>query len=243
MENTSKSLHPLIIVAATSVTIASLAAVAHFTGLLPTRGGEPAAATQAAPAPVAGAAQSLPAPVARTDAQPAGEAAKPAARPRPQPRQGEAARQAQPANDNWRYEGGSRRVATNNAGIDVIAAQPAPAAGPAPQICRDCGTVESVQEVATKGEGSGLGAVAGGVLGGVLGNQVGGGTGKDLATIAGAVGGAFAGHEVEKNMRTNKQYQVTVRFDDGSVRSFKQPGAGWRVGERVRASNGSLSPL
>jgi len=29
---------------------------------------------------------------------------------------------------------------------------------------------------------------------------------------------AFAGHQVEKNVRSEKQYQVTVRFDDGAVR-------------------------
>lgn len=165
---------------------------------------------------------------------------------------GEPARATRHAVHNETRQEAGRRLAANDAGIDVIQASPAPAAGypgpaaaaePAPPVCHDCGTVESVREVAVKGQGSGLGAVAGGVLGGVLGHQVGRGTGKDLATIAGAVGGAFAGHQVEKNVRTEKQYQVTVRFDDGAVRSYTVSDPSWTSGERVRLNNGSLAPL
>ena len=69
--------------------------------------------------------------------------------------------------------------------------------------------------------------IAGGVAGAILGHQVGQGRGKDLATIAGAAGGAYAGHKIEQNMRSTKQWIVSVRFDDGSVRDFsyeKDPG-------------------
>lgn len=253
MESNSKSLHPMLWVAAASVTIASLAAAAHFAGLLPGKGGAEApaplvaSAPPAAPpeAPAAAAPAPLPAPT------PAPEAAKPAAKPASAHRAGEPVRATRPAvHGEARKEGGTQRVSTNDAGIDVIPAGPAPAAGSpqtvpemAPPVCRECGTVESIREVETKGQGSGLGAVAGGVLGGVLGHQVGRGTGKDLATIAGAVGGAFAGHQVERNVRTDKQYQVTVRFDDGSVRSYTLANPGWQTGARVRLSNGSLVPL
>ena len=39
MENTPHKTHPLILVAAAAVIIASLAAAAHFTGLLPAKTG------------------------------------------------------------------------------------------------------------------------------------------------------------------------------------------------------------
>lgn len=245
MENPARSTHPLILAAAASVTIASLAAAAYFTGLLPARTGEPA------PLPVAAAgapavAEVAP-PVARTEPAPPPEASRPAARP-PAPQRSRETAPPAPRPDaqvrEQRQEDGTRRVSTNNAGIDVIpsppATAPAPAPAPASAICRDCGTVESVREIAARGEGSGLGAVAGGVLGGILGNQVGKGSGRDLATIAGAVGGAVAGHQVEKNVRTDRQFQVNVRFDDGSVRSFTQANPAWRSGDRVRLADGEL---
>lgn len=256
MENPARSTHPLILVAAASVTIASLAAAAHFTGLLPGRTAEaPATPAAALTAPAPAAVQ--PAGLAKADTPaPAPEASRPAPKPRVQRQADEAPRPVKRADtdntrrsdEDWRYQGGTQRVSANNAGIDVIPSSsvpdarpaPAPAAAATPPVCRECGTVESIREVAAKGEGSGLGAIAGGVLGGVLGNQVGRGTGKDLATIAGAVGGAFAGHEVEKNVRTNKQYQVEVRFDDGSVRTYTLANPAWRSGDRVRLSNGNL---
>lgn len=232
MENPGKSTHPLVLVAAAAVTIASLAAAAYFTGFIPNRSSEPATATAVAPPPAA---------VAQTETPPPPvETRKPEARPHVQHRAAEPARRGRD-NDDWRYQSGSQRVATNNVGVD--AAPSAQSAAPTPPVCRECGTVENVHEVTVKADGSGLGAVAGGVLGGVLGHQVGRGTGRDLATIAGAVGGAFAGNQVEKTVRADKQYELTVRFDDGSVRTYTQGGTGWQVGERVRLANGSLSPL
>lgn len=248
MENSSKSLHPLILIAAGSVTIASLAAAAHFTGLLPTHSNEPAPVVASAPAAQAPAVQvpvaAQPAPVAQPAPAVQPEAPRPAPRQHVQRRASEPVRHARNSSDDWRYDGGTRRVSTNDAGIDVIPSRPAPTpAAATPPVCRECGTVESVREIASQGEGTGLGAVAGGVLGGVLGHQVGRGTGKDLATIAGAVGGAFAGNQVEKNVRSNKQYEVAVRFDDGSVRSYTLANTSWHTGDRVRLANGSLAPL
>lgn len=252
MNNIAKTTHPLILVAAGAVTIASLAAAAHFTGLIPARDEAPPAAVAAAPA-----ADMPPPPAAAPAPAPAAPESKPAPRPRTQHRESSAPGGPDRVvrHDRDGQDSGTRRVSTGDAGIDVIPARrtadasmpPPPAARPAaarPPVCNDCGTVESVREVETKGEGSGLGAIAGGVLGGVLGHQVGGGRGKDLATVAGAVGGAFAGHEVEKRVRSEKQYQVTVRFDDGSVRTYTQASAtGWQQGERVKLSNGALAPL
>jgi outer membrane lipoprotein SlyB len=91
--------------------------------------------------------------------------------------------------------------------------------------CDNCGVIEGVRSFQRKGEGSGLGAVAGGVLGGVLGHQVGKGHGRDAMTVIGAVGGGIAGNEVEKRMKAETLYEVRVRMDDGSVRTFTQRSA------------------
>ncbi len=98
--------------------------------------------------------------------------------------------------------------------------------------CANCGVIEAVRAVQQKGQGSGVGAVAGGVLGGVVGNQMGKGSGKTAMTVLGAIGGGFAGNEVEKQTRTVTVYEVRVRMDDGSVRTFTQstePAPGTRV--------------
>lgn len=112
-------------------------------------------------------------------------------------------------------------------------AQVAQAANP------NLGTVQSVRAIQQKGEGTGAGAVIGGVLGGVLGHQVGGGTGKDLATVGGAVGGGVLGHQIERNVRGKTVYEVTVRMDNGTLRTFTQ-GTASAVGSRVFAEGGSL---
>ena len=54
---------------------------------------------------------------------------------------------------------------------------------------------------------------------------------------------AVAGHQVEKQVRAEKQLQVTVRFEDGSIRPIDQEGGSrWPVGDRVRLNNGALLP-
>ena len=107
--------------------------------------------------------------------------------------------------------------------------------------CAECGVIESVREIQTKGEGSGIGAVGGAVVGGVLGHQVGGGSGQKIATVVGAVGGAVAGNEVEKHVKSTKSYEVTVRFEDGSSRVINEANAtSWRVGDRVKVINGAI---
>jgi len=114
------------------------------------------------------------------------------------------------------------------------------AAAPAP-VCSTCGVVAGVHAITQKGEGSGLGAVAGGLIGGVLGNQVGGGSGKKIATVAGVAGGAYAGHQVEKNMKSTTHYDVVVKMDDGSTRTFSydaQPA--FAVGSKVKVVNNML---
>ena len=107
--------------------------------------------------------------------------------------------------------------------------------------CAECGVVESTREVATRGQGTGLGAVGGAVVGGLLGNQVGNGGGKDIATVVGAVGGGLAGNEIEKRVKTTKSYEVTVHLDDGSSRVIPQAAPpSWRAGDRVRIVDGAI---
>jgi len=108
--------------------------------------------------------------------------------------------------------------------------------------CAECGVIASVQEIDTKGKGTGLGAVGGAVVGGLLGNQVGGGRGQDVMTVVGAVGGAVAGNEVEKRVKSTKSYTITVRFDDGTTRAFSQTSApAWNTGDKVKVVNGVIA--
>lgn len=255
MENATRSTHPMILVAATAVTIASLAAVASLAGWLPGNNSAPAApvaqvataapaALPAAPASEKTATLNIPSgssiTVNPTEQPPVRRAAAPrkletpavAATPRPAPiydaepsygNRGATPVANTPVNDNGIYVENSRQ---------------------AQSLCRDCGTVESIREIAQEGQGSGLGAIAGGVLGGLLGNQIGGGSGRKVATVAGVVGGAYAGHTVEKKTRATQQYEITVRLDDGSLRTIsatEKPA--WHSGDRVRVSNDHISRL
>jgi outer membrane lipoprotein SlyB len=116
------------------------------------------------------------------------------------------------------------------------------AAQTAAAACTACGVVESVRRVQTAGQGTGVGAVAGGVVGGILGNQVGGGSGRTAMTVVGAGAGAYAGHELEKNMKKNLHYEIRVRMDDRSLRTFTTANADVGVGQRVRIRDGRPVP-
>ncbi|MDM0001412.1 glycine zipper 2TM domain-containing protein [Variovorax sp. J22P240] len=106
----------------------------------------------------------------------------------------------------------------------VAQASPAPGPAPAPArapVCSVCGHVESVRTVEHPAPATGVGAVGGGVVGGLIGNQIGHGNGRTAATVLGAVGGGFAGNEIEKRTRTVTSYQVSVRMEDGSLRTVE----------------------
>lgn len=122
---------------------------------------------------------------------------------------------------------------------------PAPAKAVAAPLaavkCAECGVIQSVREIESKGEGSGIGAAGGAVVGGVLGNQVGDGDGRKVATVIGAVGGAVLGNEIEKRVKAAKSYEISVRFDDGSSRVFTEANApSWRNGDKVKVINGVI---
>jgi outer membrane lipoprotein SlyB len=103
----------------------------------------------------------------------------------------------------------------------------------------DCGVVQSMRYVEEKGQGSGLGLIAGGVAGGVLGHQIGSGRGNTVATIAGAGVGAYAGNQVEKNVKKKTYWTVAIRMDNGGTRNFtytNKPAV--HEGERVKLVDG-----
>jgi outer membrane lipoprotein SlyB len=119
------------------------------------------------------------------------------------------------------------------------------AAAPAPvrvaRICNNCGTVEAINLIEVKGEGSYLGTIGGGVVGALLGSQVGGGNGRTAAQIAGALGGAYAGHAIEGRTRTSNHYEVLVRLENGAAQTVTFPTEpGYRVGDKVKINDGVL---
>ena len=121
------------------------------------------------------------------------------------------------------------------------AVPPPPPAPIVAQICRECAVIEEVREIEKAGTGSGAGAVGGAVIGGVLGHQVGGGRGKDVATVLGAIGGGFAGNQIEKNVRKTIEYQIIVRYEDGTKGVFTQATPpSWRAGDKVKVINGVI---
>ena len=262
MENANapfvRKTHPMFLAAAASVTAFSLAGVASLAGWLPTRSEAPVAtvataAVAAAPAPMASPAKAdapatlhIPAGTTVT-VEPKARAATTTASRGPSRPAPVASQEAVQENAPRATRVSSPQPVADN-GIYVENARttpPAPQArSQAPATCYDCGTVESVREIAQKGEGTGLGAIAGGVLGGLLGSQVGGGNGKKAMAVVGAAGGAYAGHEVEKRMRGETQYEITVRFDDGRTRTYVEAQAPQlHSGDRVRLDNGRLTML
>lgn len=241
MEQKTK-LHPLVGAAALSVIGVSFAGIAVLTGVLPHPSAAPAPASVAAPAPAPSTPAStidlVSASTAYPEKIPAAEA--PATgTARPAPKAKTAAKKSPPANAVAMNPTGAATLPPPPAPSPIpdpgTAAMPAPVAAATRPACADCGTVETFREVQVKGDGSPVGAVAGGAAGALIGHQFGRGGGKDLLTIAGAIGGAFAGHEIERNVRKKTRYEVSVRMEDGSLRTVTQDAApGWRVGERVR---------
>ncbi len=117
-------------------------------------------------------------------------------------------------------------------------------AQPVAASCATCGVVESTRAISTAAQGSGVGAVGGAVVGGVLGHQVGGGRGRDVATVLGALGGAFAGNQIEGQVKATHSYEITVRLDNGSIQTLHQSEQpGWQAGDRVKIVNGVLRSI
>ncbi|MCC5872924.1 MAG: glycine zipper 2TM domain-containing protein [Gammaproteobacteria bacterium] len=98
-------------------------------------------------------------------------------------------------------------AAQEGAAVDPVSSTP-----PAP--CPQCGTITSIQELTRKGDATGLGAATGAVIGGVIGRSV-ANKRKDVVTVVGAIGGGVAGHEIEKQIKSETYYEIAVRMEDG----------------------------
>lgn len=86
--------------------------------------------------------------------------------------------------------------------------------------CPSCGRVESVRATRRTVPTTGVGAVAGGVLGALVGNSFGHGNGRVATTVLGAAGGGYLGNTVESNSHARTVYQVRVRMENGTFRTF-----------------------
>ena len=239
---TNKSMHPLTAIAAVSVTLFSLAGIGAISGLIPTSHSQ-SAQIQAAkpaeePAKLAVTAQRVATANVTTTT---GSVPKPAAHKAAASRAKPVERAMRPAEEPVKVVQveAPLRVAQNEA---LPKYEPAPGAEPVKPLCYDCGVIESVREIEKKGEATGAGAAVGGIAGGVLGRQTGGGRGRDVMTVLGAIGGAFAGHEIEKNAKKVKSYEIDIRFDDGSSRLIAQDNPpAWRSGDKVKLVDGVIT--
>jgi outer membrane lipoprotein SlyB len=212
-EAQNSKVSPIVAIAAVSIIIFSAVGVGVMTGVIP---------------------NSL------SKSEPAAPAAtpQPVATPAPAPASAETPKTVASAPKKKHIE--KQHVASAEPAPRIAATEPPPPP-PAPRICANCGSVISVNAVKQKGEGSGLGAVGGAVVGGLLGNQVGSGRGRTAATVVGVAGGALAGNEVEKYAKSSQTYNVAVRMDDGSSRTFSYPSEpSFRSGDKVRIVEGKL---
>ena len=218
-----KKLNPLLTIAAISVTVFSAVGVAAITGLIPhSRGSDE-------PTPVA--AVSTPAP--ETAPAPAPEVV-----PAPQPEKKHVAKKHTPTK-----VAAAQAPAMTPPPPPPVAQAPASVEAPKPVVKPGVvGTVVAVKEVEVKGDANGVGAVGGGVAGAVLGHNI--GDHNKLVTVLGAAGGALLGNQIEKQARTTKQWEMTVRYEDASTQSFQskdQPS--WHQGDHVRYYEGQLQPV
>ncbi|MDR5813886.1 glycine zipper 2TM domain-containing protein [Caballeronia sp. LZ033] len=223
-----RRLHPLIATAAGAVIVASLVATAAMTGLFPKATSNSAQNPQTQSAAVA--------------QQPVVDSAAPS------PTQQSAAAQQQAAEQQAAQQQAAQQAAQQRAAQQAAQQQPQPAqpsyAQQPPQhpaYCSTCGTVEAISAVKREGHGTGIGAVGGAVAGGVVGNQFGRGGGRTAMTLLGALGGGLAGNSVEKHVRSETDYSVRVRMENGHTRYFTYKNAPpFGQGQRVRVENGTL---
>jgi outer membrane lipoprotein SlyB len=217
-----KRIHPLIAAAAISVIVVSGVGIAAITGILPNSHGNdsPKQETQALVSDKTPAAQEPVTQNVKQQSKLLGETdAATVKRSAQAPVRSHAPRPTKTAQADYRESTRTTRA----------------------PVCYECGRIESVTTVQSQSAPTGVGMVAGGVIGGLLGNQVGGGNGKKLMTVAGAVGGGYAGHEIEKSRSTHTTYQVRVRMEDGTLRTFPFNNAPqWNTGDRIRVVDGYL---
>lgn len=203
MENQSTSTHPMILVAAASVTLLSLTGVAVLLGWLPSPMA-PQAASAPMPAVIAMPAEksatlNIPAgsrvTVSTVSEAPASQASK-RVTTRPTPAVADKGRQSTArstaSSRSYHASRDTRPVANDLHPENTLYVNHS---RPAVGACRDCGTVVDVREMTRRG-------------------------------------------------RVSPQYQVTVRLNDGSMRTVNESQVPlWRSGDRVRIGNGQFSGI
>lgn len=109
------------------------------------------------------------------------------------------------------------------------------------RICANCGTVEAINPIQVKGDGSYIGLIGGGIAGAVLGSQIGDGRGRTAAQVLGAAGGALAGREIERNVKKTTHYEVVTRLESGGTQSvsYATPPP-FKTGDRVKIEGNVL---
>lgn len=108
----------------------------------------------------------------------------------------------------------------------------------APNGCANCGVIEAVNAIHVPGQGS----VASGAGGAAAGSQIARGNSRTALGLVGAVGGAYAGHVIERPVRSDTSYRITVRMDDGTKRTIHAWSApAFGVGDKVRVVNGAIA--
>jgi outer membrane lipoprotein SlyB len=96
-------------------------------------------------------------------------------------------------------------------------------------------TVEAVRHVQIAGTKSPVGALAGGAVGAIAGSSLGGGRGAAVTGILGALAGGMGGATAEEALTRQAGLEITVRLDNGEIRSITQAAdESFAVGERVR---------
>ena len=219
METNTRKLHPLLTAAAVSLTVFSAVGVAAIIGLIPHSKGS--AQEQA---PVA----ALEAPAEAPQAAPV---------PAPKPVKKAVVRKATPMVPAKPVE----TVAYND--YPQVVQAPQNVEAPKPVVKPGLhGVVESVREVEVQGDAKGVGAVGGAVAGAVLGHNI--GNHNKIVTVLGAAGGGLLGNHIEKKVRTEKAWEMTVRYTDGTTQSFQTKEVpAWQQGDRVRLHEGKLQPV
>jgi len=115
-------------------------------------------------------------------------------------------------------------------------------------VCKDCGTVIRMDEVAdNRVAPAGTGAILGGVVGAIAGHEISDHTGgskgnQNVATVVGAAAGAAVGHQVQQNMN-GPSWDIQVRMDDGRIIVVNQRNVqGIYQNAPVRVSGGRVVP-